>query len=375
LLIRHVEWVRSQMIRDRYDVVVVGGRCSGATTARLLAEAGLDVLVVNKSQMFAEVCSTHCINPVGVELLQRWGVYERILTETGCTPIKGISVQAAGSTEALVGTTPIPALAPERTLLDPLLLNLAGEAGAQIVWPASVVAIQDEGSQIKLSVKTSSGVYSTSATFVVGADGASSQMAALSGATTVFEFSGRCAGSYSYYGSYGSEFARFILGDDFYISVFPSSRGRAVAAVADWSASGGRFEQLIDEFCAHPREFDFASKLSKTIRFPMRTNCLRRSKGRVLLVGDAHCIDSPVSGVGIAAAFVDAQVVATALISNPSMASDELDELHDRRSKAAKQIFRLVEKVDRGKWDVMLFGSLLAKLHERQGELLDASKD
>jgi flavin-dependent dehydrogenase len=35
---------------DDYDVVVVGARCAGAATARLLAQSGVNVLVVDRAE-------------------------------------------------------------------------------------------------------------------------------------------------------------------------------------------------------------------------------------------------------------------------------------------------------------------------------------
>jgi flavin-dependent dehydrogenase len=43
-------------MRAAYDVVVVGARCAGAATARLLAAAGLDVLLLDRTLLPAEPC-------------------------------------------------------------------------------------------------------------------------------------------------------------------------------------------------------------------------------------------------------------------------------------------------------------------------------
>jgi flavin-dependent dehydrogenase len=48
---------------DSFDVVVVGGRCAGAATARLLAGAGLRVLVVDRAGEGSDTISGHMIKP------------------------------------------------------------------------------------------------------------------------------------------------------------------------------------------------------------------------------------------------------------------------------------------------------------------------
>ena len=60
----------------RYDVVVVGARAAGAATAMLLARAGLDVLVVDRSRYGADTLSTHALMRGGVLQLHRWGLLD-----------------------------------------------------------------------------------------------------------------------------------------------------------------------------------------------------------------------------------------------------------------------------------------------------------
>ena len=63
----------SRPFSSTHDVVVVGARAAGAATAMLLARAGLDVLVVDRSRYGADTLSTHALMRAGVMQLQRWG--------------------------------------------------------------------------------------------------------------------------------------------------------------------------------------------------------------------------------------------------------------------------------------------------------------
>ena len=56
------------------DVVVVGARCAGAATAMLLADAGHDVLVVDRASFPSDTVSTHVIARTGMVQLNRWGL-------------------------------------------------------------------------------------------------------------------------------------------------------------------------------------------------------------------------------------------------------------------------------------------------------------
>ena len=60
-----------------HDVVIVGARAAGAATAMLLARAGLDVLVVDRSRYGADTLSTHALMRGGVMQLHRWGVLDQ----------------------------------------------------------------------------------------------------------------------------------------------------------------------------------------------------------------------------------------------------------------------------------------------------------
>src|SRR4029079_11529049 len=109
--------------RRRYDVVVVGARPAGAATAKLLARAGLTVLVVDRSRYAADTLSTHALMRGGVLQLHRWGLLDRIVA-AGTPPVRRTPFHSAHD-EVTVAFKPshgVDALyAPRRTLLDPVL--------------------------------------------------------------------------------------------------------------------------------------------------------------------------------------------------------------------------------------------------------------
>ena len=66
-----------------YDAIIVGARCAGAPTAMLLARKGYRVLVVDRATFPSDTISTHIIWPQGAEIMDRWGLLDR-LAATGC---------------------------------------------------------------------------------------------------------------------------------------------------------------------------------------------------------------------------------------------------------------------------------------------------
>lgn len=70
----------------QWDAVVIGVRCAGSSTARLLARAGHKVLLVDRAKFPSDTISTHLLHPPAIAALERWGLLDR-LRSTGCPPI------------------------------------------------------------------------------------------------------------------------------------------------------------------------------------------------------------------------------------------------------------------------------------------------
>jgi len=66
------------MVKNQYDVIVVGARCAGSPTALLLARKGYNVLLLDRATFPSDTISTHLIHPLGVASLKKWGLLERM---------------------------------------------------------------------------------------------------------------------------------------------------------------------------------------------------------------------------------------------------------------------------------------------------------
>lgn len=121
------------MTNQPYDVIVIGARCAGAPTAMLLARQGLRTLVVDRATFPSDTISTHLIHPPGMDLLRRWGLYDRVVA-TNCPPIDSYTfdfgqfvIKGDPRGDALPESR-----APRRTVLDQALVEAAREAGAEV---------------------------------------------------------------------------------------------------------------------------------------------------------------------------------------------------------------------------------------------------
>jgi 2-polyprenyl-6-methoxyphenol hydroxylase-like FAD-dependent oxidoreductase len=165
---------------DRFDVVVVGGRCAGAPLATLLARIGLRVCVLERAAFPSDTPSTHGIQPSGVRLLDRLGVGEEV-RRVGANVVGGvmrvddIAIELSDVLE-LCGA---PMVNVRRVTLDPILLDAAAEVGAEVRTQTPVTGILRDGDRV-VGVETRDGPVHAS--LVVGADGARSTVARLVGA-------------------------------------------------------------------------------------------------------------------------------------------------------------------------------------------------
>src|SRR5947199_10683105 len=100
---------------ESFDVIVVGARCAGAPLASMLARAGLRVCVVDKDRFPSDTLSTHVIQPAGVQVLERIGVLDSLLTVA--PPMLGgrmVSDDAVAIFDDIVAITGAPVLSVRR---------------------------------------------------------------------------------------------------------------------------------------------------------------------------------------------------------------------------------------------------------------------
>jgi 2-polyprenyl-6-methoxyphenol hydroxylase-like FAD-dependent oxidoreductase len=117
-----------------YDVIVVGSRVAGASTAMLLAGKGLRVLVVDQAAFPSDTLSTHQMQLPGGARLRRWGLLGQVVA-SGAPPARQVSFDAGpvvlrGRHPAFEGVDAV--YSPRRTVLDALLLEAARAAGADV---------------------------------------------------------------------------------------------------------------------------------------------------------------------------------------------------------------------------------------------------
>jgi 2-polyprenyl-6-methoxyphenol hydroxylase-like FAD-dependent oxidoreductase len=172
---------------ERYDVVVVGARCAGATLAHDLARAGLSVALVDRAGFPSDTLSTHFFEAPAIATLGRLGLLAEMMA-AGAPFIDLIDYRVGDVT----GVDPYyrdpgapgGGMCVRRTVLDAALVRVASEAGARVLTNTRVTGlVWKDGRVTGITHADGAGRDGQlDAAVVVGADGTGSTVARLAGA-------------------------------------------------------------------------------------------------------------------------------------------------------------------------------------------------
>ena len=351
--------------RSRYDAIVVGARVAGAATAMLLARAGLRVLSVDRARLGDDTVSTHALMRGAVLQLHRWGLL-RALEAMGTPPIRSATFHYADE-EILVAIKPrdgIDALyAPRRTVLDPLLVRAAVEAGAEVVHGvAAVDLLRDARGRVTgvLLAGADGNPTAVEAPIVIGADGIRSPIARLAGAQV--ERAGRSATAvvYGHFAGLALDAYHWYYRPGLGAGAIPTNDGRTCLFVALSPARfrhelpGGidsLYRRVLAEAAPALAPAVAGARLDAKLRsFPGTPGFLRRAWGPGwALVGDAGYFKDPLTAHGITDALRDAELLARAVVARTDEA---LAAYQATRDELSLGLFEVTDRVASFAWDL-----------------------
>jgi flavin-dependent dehydrogenase len=348
-----------------YDAVVVGARAAGAATAMLLARHGLRVLVVDRSRYGADTLSTHALMRGGVLQLHRWNLLDRVI-EAGTPPVRGttfiyggervgISIKPSYGVDALY--------APRRTVLDPILVDGATAAGAEIRYGITVTGVRrDDGGGVTGVVGRDQlgRAFAVDAAIVVGADGARSTIANGVDAPIERAGSGATAVVYGYWTGLDTDGYEWIYRRNAAAGIIPTNDNQTcIFAAASPARIGAGGLDILREILADAApdvaaRVDAATAPAGVRSFKGRPGFIRRSWGSGwALVGDAGYWKDPISVHGLTDALRDAELLTRAIASTEPGGPDRTDALADyqaTRDRLSHQLFDTVDIIAAQRW-------------------------
>ena len=317
------------------DVLVIGSGPAGSVAALVLARAGVRVALVDKASFPRDKACGDMVGPRGLQVMTDLGLAQPGGPHVGDMVVIGPTGRRVRMPSAEGLTYPGHGTAVTRTVFDAMLHDAALEAGAAGVRARAVEPV-GAGSEID-GYRLDNG-EELHADFVIGADGATSGVAAAAGLVenkrVLWGFAIRT------YLPQPVDMAAIVTWEPTprrafpgYGWVFPGAQGGAniglgIATASDRQA-GMKAVRALPSFLAHLRTVGLLEQ-GPPAKFPARLGGWLKmgmvgttpAAGRVLLVGDAAGLINPLQGEGIAQGMRSGQLAAESLLAEPGRADE-----------------------------------------------------
>jgi 2-polyprenyl-6-methoxyphenol hydroxylase-like FAD-dependent oxidoreductase len=370
-----------------HDVVVVGARAAGAATAHLLGQAGLRVLLVDRSRYGADTLSTHALMRGAVLQLSRWGLLGKVI-DAGTPPVLSTTFRYADDVVpiAIKPAYGVDALyAPRRTVLDPLLVDAAAAAGAEVRFGIAVADIVRDrhGAVTGVVGRSRDGEpFRARARIVVGADGVRSTVAERVGAPYERVGSSVAAVTYGYWSGLETDGYEWNFRPDAASGAIPTNDGQTCVFASASPRRIGRgglesLSRIVAKSSGDLTERLAAAAPPAALRtFTGLPGHIRRSWGRGwALVGDAGYFKDPISAHGLTDALRDAELLARAIVAVVRDGADEHDALagyQATRDTLSAALFDVTDVIAGHHWTDAEIPDLLLELNAAMADELEA---
>jgi 2-polyprenyl-6-methoxyphenol hydroxylase-like FAD-dependent oxidoreductase len=370
----------------RYDAVIVGARAAGASTALHLARAGLDVLVLDRSRYGADTLSTHALMRGGVIQLHRWGLLDRLVA-AGTPAIRYTTFHYVDTsiTVAIKPSHGVDALyAPRRTVLDPMLVDAAARAGADIRYGMRVTDLRRDRDGRVTGVEWRDGSgdrFGVDAGIVIGADGIRSTVAERVGAPVEHRGTAAMAVVYGYWAGLETDGYEWAYRPGYAAGFIPTNDGLTCVFAASTPRNVGRggidaLEEIVRQASPAMAERVASAGAAPGVRsFEGRPGHLRQAWGPGwALVGDAGSWKDPISTHGITDALRDAELLARGVAAVASGAESEAEALgtyQATRDRLTLPLLRTADEIAGFGWNEDQIGPLLRRLSGDMAAELD----
>ena len=253
-------------------------------------------------------------------------------------------------------------LAPRRTVLDPLLVDAAREAGAAVRHGVALSELQfaSNGRVIGASLRDGSGACGTvRSDIVIGADGRQSTVAQLVNSRTLVEGFNASGVVFGYFANVDRDGLHWHYARNAAAGVIPTNAGHCVFAAVPASqfvatfrgdVTRGFLEVLASSFPGLRADICRAKLTGRLRSFAGATSYLRQCHGAGwALVGDAGYFKDPLTAHGITDALRDAQLLSRGIADGSTRG---LEAYQRERDELSVPLMRATDAIASFMWDL-----------------------
>jgi menaquinone-9 beta-reductase len=320
---------------SRFDVLVVGGGPAGSVASLVLARGGVKVASVDKSTFPRDKACGDVVGPRGLQVLSDLGLAPPVGRDVGDMLVVGPTGRRVRLPCADGLTYPGHGTAVARTVFDAMLHAAAVDAGATPFVGRAQEPLEEDGRIVGYRLNTGETLY---ADFVIGADGATSEVAAAANLvdpnSVLWGFAVRT------YLPQVVDLPAIVLWEPTpwhafpgYGWIFPGDQGGANVGLGIGTRSdrkaGAQAVRALPAFLVHLRALGLLDESAPPVAPRSLGGWLKMgivgttpARGRVLLVGDAAGLVNPMQGEGISQAMTSGRAAAETILAGPSHAAE-----------------------------------------------------
>ncbi|HEY1823391.1 MAG TPA: NAD(P)/FAD-dependent oxidoreductase [Trebonia sp.] len=341
------------------SVLVVGAGPVGMAAAALLAEAGMQVTVLEREAHVSHEWRASTFHPPTLEHLERLDIVQDMVSQGLIADHYQIRDRERGLVadfdyKHLRGDTryPFRLQLEQYKLVELLTARLAGSDRARVLLGHEVVDLRQDGSGVTVTASIGAGSSTFHADYVIGADGASSTVRKLLG----LQFEGWTYEQRFLLMSMDLPFERYLpdlcyvnyIADphEFVMLLRIPETWRVLVPVPpsmsdEVARDRLRMRTTIEQIIGEPVDWQ-STRLTQHQLYRIHQRVVARMReGRVLLVGDAAHVNSPIGGFGLNSGLHDAFDLALRLERIANGTSErgeaaELDAFSDVRRRVAQ---------------------------------------
>ncbi len=291
-------------MKESYDVVVVGAGPGGSITAKTCAEAGLEVLLIEKRQEIGD--PVRCAEGVSKEGLKR---HIQPDNRWIAAEVKGSKILAPDGTEIKMSEEASSGKAGytlERKVFDRALAQMAAMAGAEVMVKTRATGLlRNNGKVAGITAMYMGEMYEIRADIVIGADGVESKVGRWGGIDTSLKPQDIESGVQFLVSNIDpGEYSRFYMGEKYapggYVWLFPKGKHTANVGLGLLGSKSGdvRAITLLEKFI---RDYMPEAKILEMVvgGVPVSGPIKQTVTDGLILVGDAARQSDPLTGGGI----------------------------------------------------------------------------